>query len=572
MRAIAARPGPRRPSVDARRGCVRSAWAVVACSTLALASAAGCSGDAPTSLRPDFDAGVVAETDASVTTGDGGLLFDAGLVGDASARDAGSSATLFREEFSSRDHIDTATVAELDVNRGLVTLPTITFRPLPTEANLPVVDLTAVDAPVVGESVLVREGITIEARDALDLTARDTVRIVGAVRAGPGGITITAGRAIYVDGPLTSEGPIHLQVAEPDGLVAIGGRIETRGGLRVVTRGRVTLAHEAQVGGSGVFVMAYGTIAVEGAAAHLDGRTDVHLRAEQGLFVRDGAVVRGASVFLESASVALIDAAVHAATRLEVHASERLETARTDLETLDAATAGDVELWARTATLGAATRVSAGDGTRAGSVTVAVSGALRMGEGLSIAGGDGLCTDGGRVSVRAAGEIRAVGLGGELRGGSSIRQGTTCSLRSGGSASVVGWTVRMPPEWVVVGGAGRTDGLATVREDAALTVPLVVLRTRVEGWVVSKPFARRLGGYGFVPELVVARTTTPPGTFVRIQLADADEATPTWVDLDEDVSTRARLANTERLRYRVYLVGRALDAPEIDYFDLRLAP
>jgi hypothetical protein len=130
----------------------------------------------------------------------------------------------------------------------------------------------------------------------------------------------------------------------------------------------------------------------------------------------------------------------------------------------------------------------------------------------------------------------------------------------------------MPPEWVVIGGTGRTDGSAAVREDASLVVPLVVLRTRVEGWVVSKPFARGLSGDGFVPELVVARTMTPAGTFVRIQLADADEAEPTWVDLDEDVNTRARLANAERLRYRVYLVGRALDAPEVDYFDLRLAP
>jgi hypothetical protein len=443
---------------------------------------------------------------------------------------------------------------------------------VPTEANLPVVELTEVDAPVVGESVLVREGVTLEARDALDLTARDTVRIVGAVRAGPGGITITAGRAIYIDGPLTSEGPVHLEVTAADGLVELGGRVEAPAGLRVVTRGRVTLADEAHVGGAGVFVMAYGTIAVEGVGAHLDGRTDVHLRAEQGLFVREGAVVRGASVFLESAEIALVDAAVHAATRLEIHASERLETTRADLETLDAATAGDVELWARTATLGAATRVSAGDGTRAGSITVSVSGALRFGEGLSLAAGDGLCTDGGRVTVRAAGEVRAVGLGGELRGGSSIRQGTSCSLRSGGSASLVGWTVRMPPEWVVIGGTGRTDGSAAVREDASLVVPLVVLRTRVEGWVVSKPFARGLSGDGFVPELVVARTMTPAGTFVRIQLADADEAEPTWVDLDEDVNTRARLANAERLRYRVYLVGRALDAPEVDYFDLRLAP
>jgi hypothetical protein len=540
---------------------------MVVWATFALANGAGCSGDQAAARPPSADASLVAESDASVTAGDGGEISDAALLGDA-----GTSAALFREDFSSRDHVDTTTVAVLDVNRGLVTLPTLTFRALPTKTNLPVVELTAVDAPVVGESVIVREGVSLEARDALDLTARDTVRIVGAVRAGPGGITITAGRALYVDGPLTSEGPIHLEVTEPEGLIEIGGRVDARGGLRVITRGRVTLADEARVGGAGVFVMAYGTVKVEGADAHLDGRTDVHLRAEQGLFVRDGAVVRGASVFLESAAVTLVDAAVHAATRLEVYASERLETTRADLETLDAATAGDVELWARTATLGSATRVSAGDGTRAGSVTVSVSGQLRFGEGLSIAGGDGLCTEGGRVTVRAAGEVRAIGLGGELRGGSSIRQGATCSLLGGGSASLVGWTVRMPPEWVVVGGTGRTDGAAVVREDAALSVPLVVLRTRVEGWVLSKPFARMLGGYGFVPELVVARTTTPPGTFVRIQLADADEAEPAWVDLDEDVSTRARLANAERLRYRVYLVGRALDAPEVDYFDLRLAP
>lgn len=527
--------------------------------------------------------------------------------------DAGAMRTFdFREDFSNTENIETSSVAIVDVNYGTVSLPAATFKDLPEDAS-GILNLSDYAGAVRAGVVVVGNMNTLEGPDSIDLRAHQTVRIAGRVHAGAGGVNISAGDAIYVDGIIDSDGPIFLEVTSETGRIEINGRVQTldatdRGSqsIRVTTRGEIKIAGNVTTG-SGVssgdiWLESYGPISIWGrdavvaaGASSLGKAGSVRIATEaaidiesatvrggQGDLVGNARVTRGGDVILRGEGVLLAaratisagDASDGTAGRVEIVSAGEVGI-RDYSQVLGGSgrVGGRVSVEARTGTISAT--LVGGDGIQTpGWVVVGTAGPLSLGYGAQITAGGGECTQGGDAVLLVAGRLFADGdpavTGGRGGGGQSPE---CAGAYPGGNVQVTAQELIGPVEAALHKGPGRPEGTISVRQATSFTRPLPDIRVRVEGFVVSRPIDRGGAGPGRAPLLREVKAATPPGTFVIVQLAAADdpEAPPQWHDVP--VGTAAsieELVEARSLRYRVFLSGRALDAPELDYFDLSL--
>ena len=529
-------------------------------------------------------------------------------------QDAGSMRTYaFREDFSNSEHIETSSVAIVDVNYGTVTLPAAAFKDLPDDQS-GILNLSDYSGAVRAGVVVVGNMNTLEGPDSIDLRAHQTVRIAGRVHAGAGGVNISAGDAIYIDGIIDSDGPIFLEVSSETGRIEINGRVQTldvteRGSqsIRVTTRGEIEISGSVSTG-SGVtsgdiWLESYGPIsimgrdAVVGAGASSLGKggtvritteasIDIEsatIRGGQGDLVGNARVTSGGDVILHGEAVVLAaratisagDASDGTAGKVEIVSAGPIAV-RDYTQVLGGSgrVGGRVSVEARTGTIGAT--LAGGDGIMTpGWVVLGTAGPLLLTYGAQITAGGGECTQGGDAVLLVAGRLiadsDAISVVGGRGGGGQTPE--CAGAYPGGNVQVTAQELIGPVEATLHKGPGRPEGTISLRQAASFTRPLPDIRVRVEGDVISRPIDRGESGPGHPPLLREIKAATPPGTFVIVQLAAADdpEQPPEWHDITVGAATQVEeLIEARAVRYRVFLSGRALDAPTLDYFDLSL--
>lgn len=532
--------------------------------------------------------------------------------------------TIVREDFDSRFFVESSSVALIDVNRGVVSLPVEQF-PSSDEDNLTDVDgLMQVSGVVEAGSIIVQPRGTLEAADAVELRAKDELRVSGVIRAGPGGVTLIAGRALSIDGTIQSEGPIRLRLGDNGGTVEILGDISTlathqrrSADISIVGRGDVRIrgtvrTGEAELADSGdISINTYGAIQIEGTDAEvrsgdsMHGRAgDVSLTTEQSVELLYGAQLIGGDGTNTEDNL-----------RIEIAGGSVVVRSGTVLIGFGGGIAGGralagqggaVDVTAEsTVTIEHVVSVVAGAGTRGGRMTI-VSDRLSVGEmstlvggtgeqasgdafvttigeaslaaAASIVGGAGGCTDGGALLLRIGGRL-TVDPTSSLRGGQGGEAvGDTCVGRfAGGSVQIFAREVSGPLDAVATPGGGGTSGLQQIVIEPTYELKaLPQIRIRTEGLVDSKVIDRGLDNAQLVPRLIESRLEAPPMTVAVIRLAGADQPLgpySPWVTASVSQPELLQpLAGYRYLRYRIQLRGRALDAPVVDGFELDLAP
>jgi hypothetical protein len=574
-----------------------------------VAALSACSSDAALATRPPApsdpppnrsDASVSWSSDASINPSS-----DAGV---------GPSTPLFREDFGHLGYVESTSVAVVDVNHGWATLPALEFPLLGGEGVRTVSDSLSYNGLIEASSVVVDAAATVGASDSLELRASDTIHISGTIRAGSGGVRLVAGRAIYVDGTIETDGPIQLELTSPTGTLRISGRLVTlategrsSGGITMYARGQVELdgtieTGAARYGDSGsIAVTAYGAVVVQSDLAQLVAGTSLggtggsvelssELRVQLALGRLSGGNLevsasmrtgRAGHVTIEAPEVLLERAAnlsgggapEGAGGKVSLRATGAIVVGRSvQLVGGGGRTGGNVELESATASVAGRLRAGSGE-AEAGRVIIQNSSDTYVEREAQLAAGDGLCASGGDVVLLTAGDVYVASTDTELlggRGGSSA--GSTClGDYPGGNVNVLAHAVFGPLEAVSVGGLGQPPGVLNQRLDPSFTREAPELLTHTSGWVVSVPLTRPEWVIGLAPVLTELRATVPDGTSAVVQLSDADADQTVWYSLAVgDRTGGADLALARRVRYRVLLIGRVLDAPVVDGFELSL--
>jgi hypothetical protein len=537
----------------------------------------------------------------------------------------GGTVTSIREEFNNESEVATASVAIIDVNHGFVTLPAESFPSFLGGALTTISGVDNQNGLLEGSSLVVPGGAELSASDSIELRAADTIRISGKITAGPGGATFIAGQGIFIDGTLESEGPVRLKLANPGGQIAVSGRVSTLQGLNqasasislwargsVQVSGQLDTAVGEQQDSGAISIESYGDIEVSGMGAQIvtgdarPGRAGgIKLSSEGEIRILNaaslttgsspsssnigvrGPAASGGSIDLESqriridqsARIVLGGAIGGAGGSLRLVAGDHLSvTGYSTLTAGDGDAAGSIAVSTRTASIAASTWTAGGGTTLAGRVFVQSAGDLFLGPGASITGGIGNCVSGGDVVIQVSGRI-VFSDGVSISGGSaSLGNYASCVAgQGGGNVEITAQQAIGPTVGALVKGAGTPVGVIEVGLDPTFTLPLPNVRVRTVGWVISKVFDRGKSAANFEPTLTDQRVVTPDGTFAKIQLAGASEpAGPfsDWVDESPGVSypRPSALVGKRYLMYRVWLKGRALDAPLVDEFEIRVAP
>lgn len=539
--------------------------------------------------------------------------FDAGVQHSADAG-VGPGTPLFREDFGHLGYVESTSVAVVDVNHGWATLPALEFPALSGEGVRTVSEELTYNGLVEAGSVVVDAAATVVASDSLELRAVETIHISGTIRAGSGGVRLVAGRAIYIDGAIESDGPIQLELASPTGMLHVSGRLETlatearsSGNITIQSRGQVELdgtleTGAARYGDSGsITVTAYGAVLVQSDLAQLVAGTSlggtggtVALSSEQYVSLALGRLAGGSldvsasmrtgragHVTIEAPEVRVERAAnlsggvapEGTGGKVTLRATGGIVVGRSvQLVGGGGRTGGNVELESATASVAGRLRAGSGE-TEAGRVIIQNSTRTHVEREAQLAAGDGLCASGGDVVLLTSGDVYVAEADTELlggRGGSSA--GSTClGDYAGGNVNVLAHAVYGPLQAASSGGAGSPAGVLNQRLDPSFRREAPTLQTHSHGAVVSVPLPRPAWVIGLAPVLTELRATVPEGTSAVVQLSDADAAVPIWYTLEVgDRTGGGELALVQRLRYRVLLIGRVLDAPVVDGFELSL--
>lgn len=524
------------------------------------------------------------------------------------------------EDFDNQRLVDSVTgAAILDVNRGVLTLPVEPIPSVDGEGVGMFQSRAELNGLVEAESILVSESGSLEASDAVELRAHDVVRISGTVRAGTGGVTVIAGRGVYVDGVIESRGPVRILVEDPQGTLQIAGRVSVlassddagssppdialAGRSPVEIRGQVLSHAEAGRMGGSVQIRVYGEIRVQGydarvlaTAAHRGTPGRIQLRSEATVTLTEGAGL-GVGEDVTDADEALGGDVEVQGTTVRVEGGARLVAGD------GAVTGGAVFLVARDALaiddyarvrsgggpeggslifkaarigIGRGTVVQAGQGRSTGALfRIEASDRLDLVDGAVVQGGDTACGAGGDVQLAVGGLLR-VRSETEVWGGSgSLDFGNpTCSRPAAGGNVFAQAREGEGLETALMPGRGVPPGEVNIALDPSFTVAPPSLTVGTFGRVLSKVFDRGPAAQGLIPQLVAWDARLPEGTSVQVELAGASEpAGPyeDWVWLD-DKEALPRLAAGRFFRYRVTVTGRAYDAPELDFFELDLSP
>lgn len=522
------------------------------------------------------------------------------------------------EDFDNQRLVDSVSgAAVLDVNQGVLTLP---ITPIPNVDGQGLQMLEGRvdhDGLVEAESVVVAESGVVEATNALELRALDLVRVSGTIRAGTGGVTITAGKAVYVDGVIESRGPVRILVGSPEGKLQVSGRITVLASkddanslppdIELTGRGEVEIlgqvSSHAEIGrtGGSVRVRVYGAVLVAGydarvlATAETRGTAGlIRIRSESTVTVEDGGGVGvalangtdtetlGGDVELQGTAIRLSGASVVAGSGAITGGSIFMvarDTLAVDNYARVKAGAGPEagSLILKAARIGVGTN-SVIQGGRAGYASglfrIEASERVDLGDSI-VRAGDTACGAGGDVQIAVSGLVRTrdgtVVQGGA---GSAAFWSAACTHSAAGGNIVVQAREGEGLEDGLLGGAGVPDGEVRLELNPELTVPPPSLTVGTSGRVVSKVIDRGLAAVGQVPLLVGSEARLPEGTSAVIELAGASnlaEPFEDWVAADDPAALVA-LANAQYLRYRVTLTGRVFDAPELDYFELDLSP
>lgn len=574
---------------------------------LAALALAACDVDVPIA----FVDGGAGSQDAGVEPGGS----DAATLGPSELIQAES----LREDFENRALIDPL-LSEgvlIDTNRGVATLSAERFPTLSEGKIMNLASTSDFEGVVEGASVFVEPGVEVEALDALELRASDTLRISGRIHAGPGGVTLVAGRSIFIDGRIESLGPIRVRLAAEDGVIQVSGKLltlPTRDGesaeVSLVGRGQVHVSGEVRTGdgasGSGaVLVSSYDDVEIAGASASVGsgaaslgkagavrllserrirltdearittGRTsseggpnydagvgggDIELRAALGVHLGEGSrLSAGAAPEGEAGSIRVISGG-----SLSVSSAEILAGAGD--------VGGAVLLEAATATIGPEAALAGGSGRAAGGgLELSTAGTLALAF-TTLRGGAAECGPAGSVRIHV-GALLSLASAVSLLGGTGGRSSNRC-IEGGTGGDVVilaraGQAAALTE--VATPGYGAQSGSRSVTIDAAYERPLPEVRVRTRGVLVSRIIDRGPAAIGATPRLVTLEDLRPSQTVVRVELAGAAEAEgpfEPWHEATEgDHEALAALAQARFFRYRLVLQGRALDAPEVDAFE-----
>ncbi|MFO0729114.1 MAG: hypothetical protein U1E65_35365 [Myxococcota bacterium] len=523
----------------------------------------------------------------------------------------------FHEDFSSPESIDTSSVAIVDLNSGTVSLPSRAFRELPVNAD-GVATLTQYAGAVRASSIVVSSASVLEGSDSVDLRATRTIRITGRIHAGAGGVAISAGEEIFIDGSIESDGPVYLEVSSEDGRIEVNGRIQTldaadrsSGNIGLTTRGRIKIAGALGTGAGGatsgdIALQSYGPVELVGpgavivpGASSAGHSGSVSINTEATITI-DGAIVHGGEADLtgnarstSGGDVILHGASVRVLERAEIAAGPALDGTAGRVEVVSEGAlllqsyakilggagrlGGRVSIDARTATIAGV--IGGGDGIDApGWAVIGTAGPLWLDTGAQIAAGGGVCAQGGDTVLLIAGRLTVgqdpITISGGV-GGTGEQSAHCAGMYPGGNVSITAQDFVGSFDNVIRPGSGRPAGAIALHPTPSFTRPLPDIHVRVEGWVISRAIDK--GAFrGQLPVLADLSADMPAGTFVVVELAAADEEATeplTWhaisVGSSEEVEA---LRDAKSIRYRLYLKGRALDVPTVDYFDLSLGP
>ncbi|MBI4816604.1 MAG: hypothetical protein HY791_10110 [Deltaproteobacteria bacterium] len=506
--------------------------------------------------------------------------------------------TRIREGFDSHVLVESSSVAIIDTNRGIVTLPVRDLPSLSDGLDQTIAEVVETSGILKGTTISVSEGGAIVAPDSIELRASDAIVVAGRILGGPGGVTLVAGRRVEVRGSIESEGPIRIRLASRDGRVIVSGKLATIGmeegdtaHVSVLGRGEVEITGQlstgAAVSGSSgeINVYAYGDTKLLGAVLETGDASlfagPTRLSSERRIELDSSTYVLGGSsgasegsgglISLRAESVDVKDSVVkggsaHRATggALEIIAAE-LSNAGV-LTAGEGAIGGSVVVSVRTASVSGVIRGGHGQ-KRGGRVDFMSAGELRVGGVIEGGGAD--CGPGGPVFVSVAGRFVASASAKVTGGSAGPPDGRSCvdGPAPGGAVELVAQVIDGAD--FAEGGAGSPAGRAHLAEDAELMSAPPEIHQRTLGWVVSRVFER--SRIGSIPQLVSLVADTPQGTLVKIQLSDADQEA--WHDVSSSEPTLlAPLALSSRFRYRVWLKGLALDAPTVDDFEIDLDP
>lgn len=528
--------------------------------------------------------------------------------------------TIF-ESFDNQQNVASWTGgALLDVNQGVLTLP---------RETIPTIDGYGTDmfrgrvehnGLVEAEEIVVEEMGSLEASDAVEMRAIDTVQVIGDIRAGRGGVTIVGGRGVYITGSIDSRGPVRILVESPEGEIVVAGRISVRAStddleenpphVELLGRGSVKItgeiesaADEGRPGGD-LRVQVYGPVEVQGALAHLSTHADgtsepgtIRLRSEQSITIAGGAqigapspasndadLVLGGNVEIQATHVRIEDGAwIEAGTGMVqgggifVAAGEALAVDGGSMVRSGAgAEGGSLILKARRIGIGQASVLAAGQGRSYGAhFEIDAVESLDIVDESQVVGGPTECGPGGAVRVRVAGSLR-VRAGARLSGGTgAIALGTDeCEAPSpGGDVLVFAHAVDAAPP-AIQAGRGYPAGNLAIELDETLSVEPPNLTVGTAGEVISHPLDRGQDALGRTPRLVSSAIDAPEGTAADVWLCGDDAPSGAFevcADVFDPAAMQA-LSPHRYLRYEVRLVGRVYDAPVIDYFEIDLAP
>ena len=423
--------------------------------------------------------------------------------------------------------------------------------------------------PVRATEVVLRGGDHLDAGDGIELRAGQRVHLAGSIRAGPGGVVISAGQSIEIDGELVAAGPIELRISEPDGEIVIRGSVVSsasadiqrpplvlfrgRGGLRVAGRVQVAAA-------SGLIqANLYGDITVDGRDARILGGPSgrVELSTTGALAFGPGTeLVDEAEWSLRAAHILMEPHAHLRVARLEA-ISEGMAHLGDGAEL--AAGARELAVVGHTLILGSSARVL-GEGPDGTSIRLEAGEAMEVGEGALLESRTPGCGRDGQIRV--------------LVGGPFFGQGRALFRSSPAAADCTG---DPPPGVVFV--AQRFDGelplietssgaVNSARIDPDLRVTVPPTDERSAGRWLSTPFP----GGSSPPRLTAWSASEPLGTSVRLSLGRAVRAEGPGQDFEDydpaNPGAWERHAGADWLVVRVELEGARYDAPTVDHLEL----
>lgn len=527
----------------------------------------------------------------------------------------GQTDAVIREDFDNTDWIEETNFVIHDVNSGLVTLP-VRALSLPGAAT----GVTRYDGAtdtfglIEANAIVVSERATVEAADSVELRAAEEVRITGELVAGTGGVTVSAGQRIIVEGRIDSLGPVRLMVAEPRGLIEISGEVTTRVGLDptqpdapaveflgrgdVNISGRVVTTAASERTGGDILVNVYGNVRISegrvnatadpgGTPGRVQIRSDLAVELLDGGRIglpQDGVLERlGGDISVQAAGIRLGPrTAIYAGRGTATGAVVALtasgvvdvgESAR--VQSGAGLMAGGLTIHGRAIQVGESAVIQAGTGAREpAELQIEAVERIRLGAMSQVNGGAAECGPGGALTIRVSGPLLTE-PGAVIRGGNSavLFRPLTCSeLFAGGDLAIQAREAQdiqnaLQPGW------GSPLGSVNLSTDPDIEVRAPNLANSVSGSVLSRVIDRGIDAFGFLPTLVDLIDETPEGTRVEIGLRGSDRPDgpfDSWKSLQAPASELESLRAARYVRYQINMYGRAFDAPTVDYVEIRL--